>query len=126
LPPGVIASPGLRYDWHMNKTVTAWVAASALLALSACGSGGEQSSASASSAASHGAEEKLSELTPEEVDARIAKNDGSFFVYDNNGKDVFDKEHLPTAKWVAFDKVTAADLPANKDATLVFYCMNTH
>ena len=69
---------------------------------------------------------ELKKMTPDEVDQRLAKNDGKFFVFDNNGKDVYDKEHVPSAKWVAFDKVTAADLPADKDATLVFYCMNDH
>jgi rhodanese-related sulfurtransferase len=47
-------------------------------------------------------------------------------VFDNNQREVFDKGHIPTAKWVAFDKVQASDLPADKDTTLVFYCANEH
>jgi hypothetical protein len=67
---------------------------------------------------------KLKELTVDEVAARIAANDGKTFVYDNNGKDRYDKSHVPGAKWLDEDKVTAADLPADKSATLVFYCAN--
>ncbi len=62
------------------------------------------------------------ELTVDEVAARIAAHDGKTFIYDNNDKDRWTKSHVPGAKWVAFDKVTAADLPPNKEATLVFYC----
>jgi hypothetical protein len=47
-------------------------------------------------------------------------------VFDNNQHERFDKGHIPGAKWVAFNDVKASDLPANKDATLVFYCANEH
>jgi rhodanese-related sulfurtransferase len=66
----------------------------------------------------------LKELTVDEVAARIAANDGKTFVFDNNDQDRWTKGHVPGAKWVAFNKVGASDLPAAKDATLIFYCAN--
>jgi hypothetical protein len=64
----------------------------------------------------------LKSLTVDEVAARIAANDGKTFVYDNNNKDRFAQGHLPTATWLKYDSVTAADLPQDKGATLIFYC----
>jgi hypothetical protein len=64
----------------------------------------------------------LKELTVDQVAARIALNDGQTVLYDCNGKDRFDKGHVPGARWVQYDAVTAADLPAEKGTMLVFYC----
>ncbi len=64
----------------------------------------------------------LKTLTVDEVAARIAANDGKTFVYDNNERERFQRSHLPGAKWLAYDRVTAADLPTDKGATLIFYC----
>lgn len=64
----------------------------------------------------------LKQLTVDEVAARIAANDGKTFLYDNNEKERYQRSHLPGAKWLDYEKVTAADLPADKTATLVFYC----
>ena len=36
------------------------------------------------------------------------------------------ESHIAAAKWVRFSDVTAGDFPAEKDATLVFYCANEH
>jgi ABC-type enterochelin transport system substrate-binding protein len=80
------------------------------------------SDAASTSEAAH----ELKKLTPDEVEQRLAKNDGKVFVFDNNPKDMFDEGHLPGAKWVDFSKVTADVLPADKKATLVFYCANEH
>ena len=66
----------------------------------------------------------LKKMTPDEVEQRIAKKDGKFFVFDNNPKEMFDEGHLPGAKWLEFDQVKADVLPADKKATLVFYCAN--
>jgi len=59
-------------------------------------------------------------LTIDQVNELIAKKDG--YIFDNNSKATYAKGHVPTAKWVAFNDLTADDLPANKDAKLVFYC----
>jgi hypothetical protein len=65
---------------------------------------------------------ELHALTVDEVAARIAANDGKTFVYDNNPKDRYAKSHVPGAHWLDYDSVTAADLPTDRGATLVFYC----
>jgi hypothetical protein len=64
----------------------------------------------------------LKTLTVDEVATRMAANDGKTFVYDNNDKARYNESHLPGARWVKFDAVTAADLPPDKTATLIFYC----
>jgi 3-mercaptopyruvate sulfurtransferase SseA len=87
------------------------VAALALAGLTGC------SRASSPSAELHA-------LTVDEVAARIAANDGKTFIYDNNPKDRYAKSHVPGAHWLDYDSVTAADLPADRSATLVFYCAN--
>jgi rhodanese-related sulfurtransferase len=68
------------------------------------------------------AEHKLGELSPAEVDKR--RSEKNFFVYDNNRKERYDEGHVPGATWVRPSEVTAAVLPADKSATLVFYCAN--
>ena len=69
-------------------------------------------------------DEGFGTLTPAEVQARLGKK--GVFVYDNNPIDVFHGGHVPGAKWVDYKAITAADLPADKEATLVFYCANEH
>ena len=64
----------------------------------------------------------LKSLTIDEVATRVAAKDGKSFFFDNNSKESFAAGHVPGAHWVAYDSVTAADLPADKSATLVFYC----
>lgn len=66
--------------------------------------------------------EELKSLTIDEVNQRIAAKDGKTFVYDNNPEDHFASGHVPTARWVDYEHVTAQDLPADKGATLIFYC----
>lgn len=68
--------------------------------------------------------EELKPLTVEQVAARLAAKDGKTFIYDNNPKESWVKGHVPGAKWLDDDNVTAADLPADKAATLIFYCHN--
>jgi hypothetical protein len=64
----------------------------------------------------------LKSLTVDQVAARIAAHDSSTHIYDNNPKDVYDSGHLPGAEWVKYDAVTAADLPSDHGAMLIFYC----
>jgi len=66
--------------------------------------------------------EEFGSLTVDQVAEHVAKGDASIF--DNNPKDMFQKGHVPTAKWVDFKNVQASDLPQDKDRTLVFYCAN--
>jgi hypothetical protein len=69
-------------------------------------------------------EEGFGELTVDQVADLIAKKDADIF--DNNSKSDFDKGHVPTARWVAFNQVKAGDLPTDKSRKLVFYCANPH
>lgn len=70
------------------------------------------------------ADEGFGKLTVDQVADLIAKHDAD--VFDNNGKDVFAKGHVPTAKWVAFNDVKESDLPKDHLRKLVFYCANPH
>jgi len=68
-------------------------------------------------------------LTVDEVETRLkATRDGKdkLFVYDNNGRERYAQSHVPSARWVDFKSVKVEDLPADKDAALVFYCANEH
>ncbi len=64
------------------------------------------------------------ELTVDEVAARIGKP--GVHIFDNNNQEEWVEGHVPTATWVDNEKFTAADMPADKDATLIFYCHNEH
>lgn len=80
-----------------------WIALAALLV--ACG-------------AHSGAEPRR--LTIDEVEARLGRPD--VYVYDANPREMYDEKHVPGARWIAWDHVTAADLPSDRGATLIFYC----
>ncbi len=69
-------------------------------------------------------DEGFGDLSVDQVADLIAKKDVD--VFDNNPKDMFEKGHVPTAKWVAFNDVKESDLPKDKLRKLVFYCANTH
>ena len=72
--------------------------------------------------ASSAKEEGFSDLTIDRVADLIAKKDADIF--DNNPKDMWQKGHVPGAKWVDFKNVQVSDLPTDKDRTLIFYCAN--
>ena len=68
------------------------------------------------------ATKELNKLTIDQVAAKLgAKNT---FIYDNNPKESWVDGHVPGAKWLDDEKVTADALPADKKATLIFYCHN--
>lgn len=74
-------------------------------------------------------DEAFGRMSVEDVEAKLKEaKDGkaAFFVFDNNAKSVFEKGHVPGAKWVDHENIQATDLPADKEATLVFYCANEH
>ena len=64
------------------------------------------------------------QLTVDQVAERIGKP--GVHLFDNNPREKWVSGHLPTATWVDYDTMTAADLPADKNATLIFYCANEH
>ena len=61
-------------------------------------------------------------LTVEQVSQKLGTT--NVYVFDNNPRKKFDSGHVPGAKWVDYEKVTASDLPEDKAATLIFYCAN--
>ena len=86
-------------------TVIGWVVASfALLAASGC-------------------KHDLPELSVEQVSKMVGQP--NVFIFDANTEAQYQRAHLPGAKYVAHDKVTADVLPSDKEATLIFYCQNT-
>jgi rhodanese-related sulfurtransferase len=62
----------------------------------------------------------LRELTVEEVASRLGTP--GFFVFDNNARGRWERGHVPGARHVDPGDLGAADLPADRGATLVFYC----
>ncbi len=89
-----------------------------LLALAACGG---SSTPPATSAQTQTAE-AFKRMTVEEVETRLATNDGKTFVFDDNEQSRFAKGHVPGAKFLPYKEVAADKLPADKTATLIFYC----
>ena len=69
-------------------------------------------------------DEGFGSLSVDQVADLIAKRDVD--VFDNNGKDVWQKGHVPGARWVAFNEVKESDLPKDHSRKLVFYCANEH
>jgi rhodanese-related sulfurtransferase len=68
--------------------------------------------------------EGFGELTPQQVAAKLKEK--NVYVFDNNDPSVFKSGHLPHAKWVHPSEYDAKELPADKSATLIFYCHNEH
>jgi hypothetical protein len=64
------------------------------------------------------------ELTVDQVAEKIGKP--GVYLYDNNNREEWVEGHVPTATWLDYGAITAKDLPADKDATLIFYCHNEH
>jgi rhodanese-related sulfurtransferase len=62
----------------------------------------------------------IRELTVSEVAARLGQP--SFFVFDNNGHGRWKRSHVPGARNLNAHSYAAGELPADKAATLVFYC----
>jgi hypothetical protein len=70
------------------------------------------------------ADDGFGSLTVEQVaKLRTQKN---VYVYDNNQQARFQKGHVAGARWLNPYEIKAADLPADKAATLIFYCHNEH
>ena len=67
-----------------------------------------------------------------DVDVRPAERDGltqsapDTYVFDANPRAMYEKRHLPGARWVPYDGVVAEMLPPDRSATVVFYCANRH
>ncbi|HEY1554200.1 MAG TPA: rhodanese-like domain-containing protein [Kofleriaceae bacterium] len=64
--------------------------------------------------------DEIPELTVPEVAARLGQP--NVFVFDNNSAARWTRSHVPGAKHVNAYNFDASVLPADKTATLVFYC----
>jgi rhodanese-related sulfurtransferase len=64
------------------------------------------------------------ELTVDQVQAKLKQKD--VHVYDCNDRDSFVRGHVPGATYLDYPNATEKDFPADKKATLIFYCMNEH
>ena len=62
----------------------------------------------------------ISELSIAEVAARLGQP--GFHVYDNNGHGRWKRSHVPGAKNLNAHNYDLSELPADRAATLVFYC----
>lgn len=68
--------------------------------------------------------EGFGELTVDQVADLVSSHSAD--VFDNNGRDDYQKGHVPTARWVSFKDVKESDLPKDHSRKLVFYCANPH
>jgi rhodanese-related sulfurtransferase len=71
-----------------------------------------------------GSETGFGSLTPQEVAAKLKQK--NVYVFDNNDPEVYKQGHVPGAKWLHPSEYDPKSLPADKNATLIFYCHNEH
>jgi len=71
-----------------------------------------------------GSSEGFGSLTPQEVFAKLKQK--NVYVFDNNAPEMFKDAHVPGAKWLHPSEYDPKSLPADKSATLIFYCHNEH
>lgn len=63
---------------------------------------------------------RVEEMSVEQVRARLGTP--GFHLFDANTRAHWEEGHLPGAVHVGMEGVSAAVLPVDRDATLVFYC----
>jgi hypothetical protein len=112
----------------MNQNLRRWIALLALpLSALACAKSGQEGATEKGAPSAEAKAHAFGELTVAELDAKLAEAKTgklAVYVFDNNPKEMWEQGHVPGAKWVKFNEVKASDLPADKEATLVFYCAN--
>jgi rhodanese-related sulfurtransferase len=62
-------------------------------------------------------------LSLNEVRALMDRKE-ALYIYDANDRESYLKGHIPGARWVQYNGVTAAELPPARDSKLIFYCYN--
>lgn len=114
----------------MTKVGT-WFVGLAVVLAGGCGSGDASSSTTNGSAANGSAGGEATQnrgsfrqIAVEDVSRQLGRSREEFAVYDANARETYDAQHVPGATWVDYDGVTAAQLPPQHDALLVFYCAN--
>jgi rhodanese-related sulfurtransferase len=63
-------------------------------------------------------------LSLSEVRALMDRKEAAY-IYDASDRESYLKGHIPGARWVQYNALTAAELPPTKDAKLIFYCYNS-
>lgn len=66
--------------------------------------------------------EPFGHLTVDQVERRLGKP--GVLIVDGNSDETYHEAHVPGAKRLYSKTMTAADLPSDKDSTLIFYCHN--
>lgn len=70
------------------------------------------------------AEREPEVITRDELAERIRRRDLGIHIFDANPHEMYEQRHVPGARWVPYDGVTAEVLPQDRSATVVFYCAN--
>lgn len=63
-------------------------------------------------------------ITRDELAERLRRRDPGIHIFDANPREMYEQRHVPGARWVPYDGVTADVLPPDRSASLVFYCAN--
>ncbi len=71
-----------------------------------------------------GKTDRFQVISVDAVAQLIAGSGPKPFIFDANSAESYREGHVPSAKWIAFDKVTAQALPPDRKAMLIFYCFN--
>lgn len=71
------------------------------------------------------AEREIPGMTVDELAGMLDRHE-TVAIYDANGRERYEQGHLPGARHVGHDEVTAAVLPQDRSTRLVFYCYNEH
>lgn len=71
------------------------------------------------------AEREIPAMTVDELAGMLDRHE-AVAIYDANGRERYERGHIPGARFVGHDEVTAAVLPQDRAARLVFYCYNEH
>lgn len=67
-----------------------------------------------------GQQSAVKEISPQQLAA--LQSNTTLFIFDCNEEDMYTEAHVPGAKLIVYDQITADKLPADMNATLVFYC----
>ena len=94
------------------------------LLLAACGGSSTPAAAPATSESAGAEADRFAMVELEDVAARIDASSAEhpLALLDANSRHTYDEHHLPTARWVDYDALTAEQLPADHAEPLVFYC----
>jgi rhodanese-related sulfurtransferase len=107
-------------------TLTHWsaIALSCFLTTTGCSHNQNTAAMATPVAVAHATEQARDELRRVSVDelAGMIERHEQVAIFDNNGQEMYMQGHVPGARSVGYDSVTAEVLPTDRAAKLVFYC----